>query len=196
MSMLSRFRVTAARLALVAWAIAMLVLGAGLLVRHAVALPAPVAGRALSASLSAMRPPNAQHRWLVIHTLYAECRCSQRIVDHLIASTRPAGWRELVLWVGDKEPSPQLTARFDVKRWSNEDLARVGIEAAPSFAVLDPSNHLLYAGGYTDRKQGPNIDDLRIFEELEQSRTVAPHPVFGCAVSARLRQALAVLPSP
>jgi len=174
----------------------MLVLGAGLLAKHVVALPAPVNNEKLSTSLSAFRSSNAQGEWLAVHVLYSECRCSQRIVLHLISTLRPAGLEEVVLWVGKGAPDPALDRGYRVKRLSSVELARLGVEAAPLLVVLDPENHVRYAGGYTDRKQGPVIEDLRILAEARHASMLASLPVFGCAVSDRLKRALATLPAP
>jgi hypothetical protein len=178
---------------LIAWFAVMLILGAGLLAKHIVALPAPAKGERLAASLDALRGPESRGRWLAVHALYADCRCSQRVVDHLVTTTRPHDWSEIVLWVGNRPPSALLEQHFDVRRIGSADLERYGIEAAPILVALDPSGHVRYAGGYTDRKQGPVIDDLRILEAARHPDIVASLPVFGCAISDRLKRELATI---
>jgi hypothetical protein len=173
----------------------MLVVGAGLLARHVVALPAPNQDPRLSRSLRELRRAGTSG-WLAVHVLYAECRCSQRIVAHLGSTQRPAGWQEVVLWVGETAPDPALVRGFDVRRSSPEQLAQLGVEAAPLLVVLAPSDVATYVGGYTDRKQGPDIRDLQIFRDAERSSPFSALPVFGCAVSERLKSALAALPAP
>ena len=64
------------------------------------------------------------------------------------------------------------------------------VESAPMFAVLDPSGVLRYLGGYTERKQGPVIQDVTIVERLRSERPVAELPLFGCAVSRSLQALL------
>ncbi len=186
--------VSAAALAL--WFVSMVVLGAGLLARHVVALPTPAPSAMLGASLRVLRNAQNQDRWLAVHVLYAECRCSQRIVDHLLSSARPGDWSETVLWIGHPDPSPLLEERFDVRRIGPADLARYGVESAPMLIALDPSGRVRYAGGYTERKQGPVIDDLRILRAAQRPDVVASLPVFGCAVSRRLQRLFSALPSP
>jgi hypothetical protein len=184
-------------LALTAWFVATLGLGAGLLARHAVALPALTAPDRVGATLGALRRPEDRGRFLAVHVLYAACRCSQRIVDHLVTTARPAGWSELVLWVGDEAPSPELSRRgFTVQRLTRAELSRHGVEAAPLLVAIDPEDHVRYQGGYTERKQGPVIADLRILEAARDATAAASLPVFGCAVSDRLQRALTRLPSP
>jgi hypothetical protein len=188
-------RAKAGAIGLAVWFAGMLVIGAGLLSRHLVALPAPAKNAKLSASIGELRRPETRSAWLAVHVLYSECRCSQRIVEHLLSSARPRDWAEVVLWVGQREPDPRLVQRFDLRRVADADLARMGIEATPLLIAVDPNGLVRYAGGYTDRKQGPVIDDARILEGSRRPDVVASLPVFGCAVSDRLRADLATLPT-
>lgn len=195
MQRLVTFRKSVVRVAVATWFAAMVVLGATLLAKHVVALPVPTKSEALSKSLSSLRPRDT-HDWLAVHVMYAECRCSQRIVQHLVTTSRPAGWREVVLWVGKAEPSPELVKRFDVRRLAPSDLARLGIDAAPLLVALDPNDSVRYVGGYTERKQGPAIEDLRLLAEARRTSVTSSLPVFGCAVSEQLKRALSILPGP
>ncbi|RYZ01280.1 MAG: hypothetical protein EOO73_36130 [Myxococcales bacterium] len=172
----------------------MLLVGAGLLAKHVVALPAPSTDARLSRSLGELRRAGGPD-WLAVHVLYAECRCSQRIVAHLTTTERPRGWQEVVLWVGQAAPEPALSRAFDVRRVSEQQLARWGVESAPLLVALGPDGRVAYAGGYTDRKQGPDIRDLRILSAAESGGALSSLPVFGCAVSERLKSALAALPA-
>src|SRR5450631_864736 len=178
------------------WFLLMLMLGAGLLARHVVALPAPTRDAKLAVSLRQFRDGTHQHAWLAVHVLYAECRCSQRIAVHLLSTPRPAGWEEVVLWVGSGAPDPELERHFSLKRIARSELSRLGIDAAPLLVVLDDQNRARYSGGYSDRKQGPVIDDLNIMRAAQRGNGVTSLPVFGCAVSDRLKRELGVLPIP
>jgi hypothetical protein len=191
-----RFRLprSIARIAVATWFGAMLLLGAALLAKHVVALPVPEKDARLARSVATLRVPAAQGKWLAVHVLYAECRCSQRVVAHLISTARPKDWDETVLWVGKATPDPALSEHYHVKKITSTELARLGIEAAPLLVVLDPQDHLHYAGGYTTRKQGPVIDDLRILDAAQHPGPLESLPVFGCAVSDRLKQELSILP--
>jgi hypothetical protein len=181
---------------LAVWFAVMVALGAGLLARHAVALPAPAASPELGASMNALRRPENRGKWLAVHVLYAQCRCSQRIVEHLLETARPHDWSELVLWVGTPAPPVALEQRFDVRRIDAAQLARYGIESAPLLVAVGPDGRVRYAGGYTERKQGPVIDDLRILQAARSTELIASLPVFGCAVSERLKRRFMALPIP
>lgn len=172
----------------------MVLVGASLLAKHLVALPTPVGDAKLARSLSSLRRPGSGHGWASAHVLYGACRCSQNVVKHLLSTQRPNGWDEMILWVGPALPDPALDARFRVNRISSQELSRLGIQAAPLLVVLDPTDHLRYVGGYSTRKQGAQLEDLRIFAAVQSTSVIAGLPVFGCAVSERLRQQLSIVP--
>jgi hypothetical protein len=174
------------------WVLAMTGLGALLLSKHAIALPTPAReDPALAAAVQAL--PDRGSGFSALHVLYAKCRCSGRIVDHLVTSKRPDSVRERVLLVGD---DGSFTARlenagFTVVAATAEELRdRFHVEAAPLLVVSGPEGKLLYAGGYTREKQGADIRDLSIFEELLADRQPAALPTLGCPVSDELRAIL------
>lgn len=180
---------------LATWFATMVGLCAGLLAKHVVALPPPQSAL-LAPSMTNLRSAREQGRWLAVHVLYSDCRCSLRVAEHLASTPRPPDWSEIILWVGDDAPDPKLTQAFDLRRVTAADLSSYGVEAAPSLIVLDPQGQLRYAGGYTDRKQGPVIEDLHILDALRSSKHVEQLPLFGCAVSSRLKSQLSTLPTP
>jgi hypothetical protein len=191
--MLERIRDRLGKATLVAWFAVLTLVSAGMLARHLLAMPAPSKTARLAQHLAELAPPRS---WLAVHVLDSECRCSNRVVAHLLATARPAGWVEVVLWVGDTEPSPELARRFDVRRVTAADLARYEIEAAPLLVAVTPDGEVRYAGGYTDRKQGPVFHDLEVLAAARASAAVATLPLFGCATSDRLKANLATLPTP
>jgi hypothetical protein len=82
------------------WFAAMLAIGTALLVRHEVGLPRPASDSALSAAIATLRTGRDAEKWMSVHVLYAECRCSRGLVDHLTSTARPSGMVEQVLFVG------------------------------------------------------------------------------------------------
>lgn len=171
----------------------MLLVGAVLLGRHVVALPKPPVDPVTTRAFAALREDGDRASWLAVHVLYAGCRCSARVVEHLAQSGRSASVHEVVLWVGS---DPQLEARmktagFRLLPIEPEALRqRFGVEAAPLLVVLDPNDRARYVGGYTTRKQGPDIQDRKILSALLSGATPEENPVLGCAVSSRLQAAL------
>ena len=178
------------------WFVMLVFCSAGLLARHLLAMPTPLKTVRLGAHLMTLVPGHGPKTWLAVHVLSSECQCSQRVVTHLLDTPRPSGWTEVVLWVGDIEPSAELVRRFDVRRVAAADLASYEIEAAPLLVAVSPDGMVRYAGGYTDRKQGPVFHDVEVLAAARASIEVPGLPLFGCATSERLKGALAALPTP
>jgi hypothetical protein len=179
------------RAAFAVWFAASLVLGVLMLMRHAVALPAtPRTDARLGNGLAALREPGDENRWMAVHVLYSACQCSQRIVDHLAASERPAGVRETVVLVGSAENAPRLVAHgFRVRSMTPPQLAeQLHVEGAPLFLLVDPAGQVRYSGGYTTTKQGADVRDLAIMNDVMGGASVTPLALLGCAVSDRLKK--------
>jgi hypothetical protein len=165
---------------------------------HLIAMPAPAASdRALAAGIAGLRRPGPGG-WLVVHALYAACRCSERVVDHVLDRPALPGADEVVLVVGAR---PDWVARAEragrrVVTIGPEALrARFHIESAPLLVIATPGGEVAYAGGYTRQKQGPVIEDVAIYQALRADRAPGgPLPVLGCASSQRLRSALSLWP--
>lgn len=187
-------RPSSAQLAFWAWAPVALAIGTTLMATHWRTLPMPAADDArLLGALAQLREDDEAERWLVVHVLYAACRCSRNVVDHLVDAPRPVGLAERILLVG---ATPELDAKLasspiPVVRVRPEELAeRYAIEAAPLLLVVDPAGTLRYRGGYSERKQAEALQDVAIIESLRGDGEVAALPLFGCAVSDELRRML------
>jgi hypothetical protein len=183
----------APRAALFVWFAVMLAIGATLMARHAVALPRPEVDADFTRAMSTFRTPRDAGRWMAVHVLYAECRCSQRIADHLLATTRPADVVEQVLLVGHgAEIEARLVSHgFRVTVVEPEQLAeRYHVVAVPLFVVVAPDGTIRYAGGYTTRKQGPDPRDLELIAAAKTDGPLDALPIFGCPVNEQLAQTL------
>jgi hypothetical protein len=174
-----------------------LVVAGWLTMPHLIAMPAPaVTDRALASGVAGLRTPGGPG-WLVVHALYAGCRCSERIVDHVLSRPPLPGADEVVLLVGER---PDWRARAAaagrrVVTIEPEALrARLHIESAPLLVIVGPGGDVAYAGGYTRRKQGPVIEDAAIYDAVRGPGHADPLPVLGCAASQRLRDALSLWP--
>jgi hypothetical protein len=178
------------QLTLAVWFVIMLGVGASLLARHEVALPRPTIEPAFVTAMGTLRTPDDAGQWMVVHVLYAECRCSTRMAEHLIALPRLPGVTEEVIFVGH---APDLEARLSARAYRVISVTpaeleqRFHIVAAPSFVVTAPDGSVRYAGGYTTRKQAPDPRDRDILAALRMGRQVEPLPVLGCAVSEKLQ---------
>lgn len=132
---------------------------------------------------------------MVWHVLAADCNCSQRILRYLRQQSALEGFREKLFWItDDNAASPELPdeptlAGRTVTRLSREQLAqRYHLEAAPVMLVTDPAGTIRYLGGYTERKQGAAIRRNEIAHAVRQGTATRPLPLFGCAMSNRLRR--------
>lgn len=171
---------------------------------HLVSLPAPSLSDGMTIerleSTLAARPGADRGRWSATHVLYQSCGCSGRVLAHLLDRRALPELFETVVYVRDDgPPGPSLAAtqkqiegagfRFEpvTPRVLGE---RYQIESAPLLVIADPQDRVRYAAGYTDRIGAKEIKDLAILDGVRDGRTVAALPVFGCAVSRRVQEAI------
>ncbi len=182
------------KLGLAAWAGLLLFVVGTLMVGHWYTLPKPDKTDAfLTRALADLRGPTDADAWMSVHVLYTECRCSQRVFDHLFSSKRPSAVREKVLLVGKdaRIEGRAEKAGFDVLVVSPPELKeRFSLEAAPLLLVVEPSGSIVYSGGYTQRKQGPDIRDIDIITSLMQERAPRELPLYGCGTGNELQKQL------
>ena len=176
---------------LAVWACLMIGIGASLMVSHWVPMPRPaVDDAAWRANLADIRTNQPSGRWTVLHFLYAECPCSRRVLEHVIERPPHEGVTERIILIGSDN---KLAARAEQQGYVVDSVppadleAKYGVEAAPLLVVCGPDGKPLYAGGYTARKQGPDFQDQQIIADVMAGHDVEPLPLYGCAVSRRLR---------
>lgn len=183
------------RLPLVVWGVIVLLLGSAMMVDHWAPLPLPApADPAVVRAVARSRRPAEVGEWLALHVLYADCPCSQRIFAHVLHQTRPRDVMERIVLIGDSEEmKSRAEARgFTVESVPTQDLAaRYGMVAAPALLVSAPDDSIRYLGGYTNRKQGPEIQDVALIRSaVHNNGVLAALPLFGCAVSRSLQETL------
>jgi len=190
----SRWRTLALRTLFAVWVVCCLVGGGYLLSAHLLTLPTPeLTDLGPQRSAVAARRSTQQGQWLAVHILDQECKCSQRVLDHLLGERRPAGIVERVVLIASEvtaERSAAIRARgFDLDIVTPEVLAeRYRVQAAPLLVVLDPSDAVRYVGGYTPRKQADDVRDVAVIAALRRGEAVEPLPTFGCAVGRALKE--------
>jgi hypothetical protein len=181
-----------ARLGLAVWGVLCVVLGGYLLAGHLLTLPTPAAADPeLHQAIAANRHADQRDHWLVLHVLSEDCKCSRRVLDHLLADGRPSGVIERVVLVTDHgaaELGAAIRARgFDLDVVAPDELvARYHIEAAPLLVIVDPHDDVRYVGGYMPRKQAADMRDVAVIAAVRRGETVEPLPAFGCAVGRAL----------
>ena len=176
------------RVFLVTWAASLTVVGACLMAGHWIPLPG-ISGDEVSNSPGFSQSIPAE-KWSVLHFIYAECPCSRRVLDHVLATGPSQRLHEQIVLVGgDEAIAIQIRhLGFEVDQITPEQLAgKYAVKAAPMMVVVDPNRKVRYAGGYTSRKQAYEIHYLRIASELLDGKVVERLPVYGCAVSRELK---------
>jgi hypothetical protein len=189
------------KVVLAVWGAGILVVGASLMAGHLISLPVPRATDSrLHASLAA-GPGVTQGRWSAHHVLYQSCGCSQRVLAHLLERQARPDLTETIVYVRDPGASNATElaalraqarrAGFGFEPSTPAELEqRYAVESAPFLLVGDRSGEVRYAGGYTVRSGSNQIEDTDIIDKLEAGRAMAALPVFGCAVSSRVQQAI------
>jgi hypothetical protein len=180
------------------WAAACVVAGTYLLAAHLLTLPAPApTDPVLHRGIAAHRGAHQLDRWLVLHVVFDECGCSLRVLDHLLADSRPPGVAERIVLVTEHRAAraawiAAIPAHgFDLDVVTPEQLvAEYHIEASPLLVIVDPHDTVRYVGGYTPRKQASDVRDVAVIAAVQRGEIVEPLPTFGCAISRALNSRL------
>jgi hypothetical protein len=183
---------------IVVWAAACVLVGTYLLASHLLTMPAPApTDPVLHRGITAHRGAHQRDRWLVLHVVYDECGCSQRVLDHLLADRRPTDVAERIVLVTEHRAQraawiAAIPAHgFELDVVTPEQLvADYDIEAAPMMVIVDPQDTVRYVGGYTSRKQASDVRDLAVIAAVQRGEVVEPLPTFGCAIGRALNSRL------
>jgi hypothetical protein len=188
-----RWRLPAAvTYALIAAWVAVALLGiSSLAVPHMAAMPGAGTQARLTHALLALRQRAGAA--FVVHVIYQRCSCTERLFAHLVSRGASADAEEIVVYVGEDAARGRAVTRagFRYVALSAAQLARrFGLEAAPVLFVFDAPGRLRYAGGYFDHPSTVTARDEAIFARVLAGESPPALPVFGCAVSARLQDAV------
>ncbi|MBX3187063.1 MAG: hypothetical protein KF819_08615 [Labilithrix sp.] len=178
------------------WIIAASVVSAYLLGPHVLAIPTPGRRDPRLARVASL-DPSKEGRWVVAHFVRAGCRCSGRVMDHLVRRGAIGDALEVVVYALDGEPLDEaLAARarargFTFVAVASDDVeATYGVAGAPTLVVLSPDGHVAYRGGYSERMGAPIVADTRVVARARAGEEVAPLPVFGCPVGQAMKRNL------
>jgi hypothetical protein len=181
------------RILFAVWVLCCVVGGGYLLSAHLLTLPTPeLTDLGPQRSAVAQRRSSQQGQWLAVHILDQDCKCSLRVLDHLLGEPRPRGVAERIVLIASEVGPDRISAiharGFDLDIVTPDQLAdRYRVQAAPLMVVIDPADALRYVGGYTPRKQADDVRDVAVLEALRRGEPVEPLPTFGCAVGRSLR---------
>jgi hypothetical protein len=183
-----------ARGALCLWGLLAFVVTGSLASAHEYTLPHPErSDPQLNAALAAQRTPADAGRFSVTHVMYAACSCSQSIIDHLEQRGARKDVAEHVVLVGQDAELAGRIVRAGYRLENIEPAAlkqRYGLEAAPVLIIADARGQIAYMGGYTTQKQGLDIRDTALVDELLAGKHTNELPLLGCAVSRALQRVL------
>lgn len=168
---------------------------------HLVSLPVPSATDSRLRTSLATGPGVTKGRWSAHHVLYQSCGCSQQVLAHLLERRARPDVMETIVYVRDPAVADAAElaavgaqaqrAGFGFETSTPKELERrYAVESAPFLLVGDGSGRVLYAGGYTRRSGSKQIEDTDIIDGLEAGHRMSVLPVFGCAVSSRVQQAI------
>jgi hypothetical protein len=175
------------------WAALALVGISSLSVSHMAAMPPPDKATRMAMEAATLRQGSSG--LFLVHVIYRECSCTERLLAHLLARGRLPGVEEAIVYVA-RDSAAELAgsaarAGFALTRVTAEELdRRFGLQAAPVLLAFDSAQTLLYAGGYFDHPSAVSALDRRIHADIAAGRPVRPLPLFGCAVSPALQDAV------
>lgn len=120
---------------------------------------------------------------VIYHFAADDCRCSERLLAHLLARRPKAEASEVIVFIGQRKPihrdleSAGYELRFETSPEST------GVAAAPWLLVRDAGGRIAYSGGY---EPAPYWES-RILFNVEHRVRQAMLPTLGCATSKQLR---------
>ncbi|MCA9198191.1 MAG: hypothetical protein KDA87_11660 [Planctomycetales bacterium] len=175
---------------LLVWLSAMSLVTASLMVSHWVPLPQPEAdspelAAKLNQAITAPAPT-----WRAFHFLYSDCPCSRRVLRKILERSPMNGVVERIVLVGraNEWETRIRDLGYEFHPLDSVELeSNYGIRAVPSLVVVSAAGNICYSGGYTARKQGPDIADQRIIQSVLAGEDIESFPVYGCAVAKNLQ---------
>ena len=172
------------------WGFGLLIICASLMAGHWVTLPHPERGEVMAANVGFPRFPVDHEQVYAFHFLYGDCSCSRRVLKHVLARSPVPNAKERIVLIGEDPESEAhaIALGFEVHTVTPPQLKEIyGVESAPLLMVSDLEGTIRYAGGYTSRKQGLDIQEMEIIQKAIANQDIDGLPLYGCAVSKSLR---------
>lgn len=134
---------------------------------------------------------SGQNQWAMTHVLGEGCKCSHQVYLYLLRRGPQVGVQETVIVLGEmNEEKVQLRARgFAVDERSPAALSTERAVGVPFLLIHSDKGDTVYAGGYATSviRESTALLDLDILESLRGGKMMAELPVFGCAVSQKMK---------
>jgi hypothetical protein len=175
------------------WGAPLLLMVSVLMGAHWLTLPAPGAADPTLARAVLASTAGERGSWHMLHVLYADCRCSQRVLDYIVERSTPPDVAETVLLVGHVPArTPTLEARGIrvIETTADQLQSDFGIESAPVLIIADARGSVRYVGGHAREPQARAYEDLAILQRLRTGLEHDALAVYGCAVSRELQSRL------
>lgn len=157
---------------------------------HVLSMPLPKNVNRFIEQIMGSRHPDPG-KWTLVHVIYDHCSCTGSLLKHWVDRGPSKNAREVIMVVGDHIPYEKELekAGFIIDKMERDPFVeRFGIEAAPLLTVLDSHGNLKYMGGYF-RSSATKIPlDEEIIRRTYLGETIEPLPLYGCALSRRLRK--------
>ena len=119
------------------------------------------------------------NRQTIYHFVAADCRCSERLMLHLLDRKPREDAQETIVYFGGRRPIHQDLEAAGYELRFETSPAASGIEAAPWLLVRDSGGNVSYSGGY---ERAPYWES-RILFQVEHRILRASLPATGCATS-------------
>lgn len=153
-----------------------------LMAGHLIIFPSPDS-KIEGAMKTLQNESGAAGQWFAAHVIADGCRCSGEALEHLLARGPRKDSQELIIYVGKELSEPLRASSYKTMLSDEAKLFRdYGVESAPLLALVSPEGKLVYAGGYSETRNGPIVEDTVIAEAMRGGSPKAL-PLFGCAVS-------------
>ena len=181
------------KLATIGWIGVCLTVVSGLMADHWIALPTPPVGSQMPIGDGVTTDEPSAGNVTVLHFLYDKCPCSQRVLQKLLARRPVPGACETIVLIGETPTSVDRAERSGYRCQCVTPArlkATYGVESAPLLLAIDENRTVLYSGGYTARKRGYAILDVDIIQSLLARKHTQSLPVYGCATSQILQDAM------
>lgn len=119
----------------------------------------------------------------IYHFATADCRCSDRLLNHLIERRPKSEFHEVLVYIGPAKPVHTLLEALGYEVRFETSTEASGVQAAPWLLVRDSGGRVSYSGGY---ERSPYWES-RILFNVEHRLRQASLGTAGCATSKSMR---------
>lgn len=119
----------------------------------------------------------------IYHFAAADCRCSERLLQHLLTRAPRREAREVVVYIGERKPVLELLESIGYEVLLEASPEATGVQAAPWLLVRSASGAISYSGGYEPSPYWESRILFNVEHRVRQASLSTP----GCTTSKSLR---------